>query len=1260
MDSAHHLTGFIHLDIRHSSFTTSHPHPRCDSRSQTSHSSPYTHIRRFEPPSPASTEFHYSIAQSPHGSHGVPEFIHTSYPTPHTGMIVPAHHRGSVGSMTSQPFVHRSGSLAGSDRWSPHSNHTQGPNHSDESLSQNGWKGMSDIKKAEMEGKLPAWSELKTKAGKERKRLPLACIVCRRKKIRCSGEKPACKHCLRARIPCVYKVTTRKAAPRTDYMAMLDRRLRRMEERVIKVTPKEELPDLGTTGRSAVRPPIPGTAKAQRFTPSKKRSADEAFVQELAEWTEGKKPVGMPDAQARLRKQVEGENRLFTEGASDLPPPAIQEHLAEVFFDCVYGQSYLLLHKPSFMRKLKSGAVPPVLILAVCAISSRFSTHPQINSEPACLRGEQWATPARKIVEKRHYEPNITILTVMLILGLHYFGTCEGGLSWSFGGQAMRMAYALQLHRELDHDPLGRQNDKNAERPPELSFTDREIRRRTMWASFLMDTFNSSGTGRPAFGNEDYMQIQLPIKEAYFQMEVPGATEDLEGHVPNAMTPGNGLPSDPKENMGVAAYVIRAVILWRRIVKYLNLGGKEKDPHSLWDPLSTFADLRRQIKRFKESLPADLVYSLDNLETHSAERVSNQFLYLHLIITQCTLFLNRFAVPTSPLARPPKDMPQQFLNDASQQVVEAANKISQLIDASAGHNLHAPFAGYCAYAASTVQVYGLFSKNTALEHSSKENLRHNYKYLDRMKKYWGIFHYMAEGVKEIYRHFADAAMNANRRRNMDQTSSTLTPDASRQGTPMFQYGDWFDKYPHGVNEAEWEKGHHEYKKEQGAEAVMSQGSDLQSVEEFFASLSPPSKADDATYGQRGKSLQGASRKVARRRGKSVAESQNQPVDIDDSVANMNIDIGGINNPHLQSLAQQQQQQQEQQATPNYLPNQAQSYSNQQMMDTSTPSDMYQNPYDTTTYNPSYFDLSAFQNPSFASHFPDIVNLSQLDRQIVFGAYAGLDASTAIAANMNQNNNARSSLNQNHLNNNVALSNANASAIANLWDHAGLDIGSAGGGAASHHTPSGTITTPGGGGPGGLSTGDGFLGSANTIPFSNDNSLGRAGSGSSHHQNMNDMNNMHMNNMSMGMGMSMGMQSAWFMPFNIEPPVFTAGGPIDANDGTSVDLDLDGSSARQQNNTGRGGSGQGLGGAQGRKPSSGAAGGGGAGGAGNTGGFVMGDFDGGGISQRVGKEASRLRRESELEGFARGSDVDVDDGGAGEAEEWEVRQQKRES
>jgi len=812
--------------------------------------------------------------------------------------------------------------------------------------------GNAQNKEPEKE-KPPPWSELKTKAGKERKRLPLACIACRRKKIRCSGEKPACKHCFRSRIPCVYKVTTRKAAPRTDYMAMLDKRLKRMEERVIKAIPKDEPRDMAAIGRACVRPAVPGQApKAPRSAAQKKRSADEAFAAELEEWTRiGRNPP--PEVfSANRGGKAEEKSSLLTEGAEFLPPMEIQEHLAEVFFDCVYGQSYLLLHKPSFMRRLKAGTVPPVLILAVCAVSARFSTHPQLNSEPAFLRGENWATPAAQIALRRHDEPNITILTVFLLLGLHEFGTCHGGRSWSFGGQALRMAYALQLHRELDYDPLG-QNGKGSQ----LSFTDREIRRRTMWACVLMDRYNSSGSQRPPIGNEKFLQIQLPIKESHFQMEIPGPTEDLEGNVPNPVPEGMGQLSNPKDNMGVSAYIIRAIMLWGRIVDYLNLGGKKKDPHPLWSPESGYSRLKRQIEEFSASLPPSLTFTHENLQNHAAEKIANQFLFLHIIIHQNMLFLNQFAIPLSPGGRPPKDMPRSFLSDAGRAAVEAAHHISMLIDRASGYLLTVPFAGYCAYTASTVHIWGIFSKNAQLEARSKENLRHTYRYLNKMKRYWGMFHYMVESAKERYRQFADAAIKG--------------PHASQDGqpAPMFQYGDWFDKYPHGVSKTHWEDPDTNVKKATGDDAVMGQQPDLQSVEEFFASLSPAQRPE-------------VPRKQQRRNAKDV-QSQSRMM------------------PQNNTAIFEQSPQEQQPPPPPPPPQQ------QQMMDMSManahgvmgaattrdfshlndPSSMYpQNR--PQSYEPAPFDFGWTTD-----HLP------QLDRQFVYGAYAGVDPNSTLNANL---------------------------------------------------------------------------------------------------------------------------------------------------------------------------------------------------------------------------------------------------------------------
>jgi len=251
-------------------------------------------------------------------------------------------HRSSLGNLDNGGEGPRNSSVDGSESTSPVSVRGQSGRHSDGAgtwthrSSHDGL--MSSEIKEEPEAK-PAWSELKTKAGKERKRLPLACIACRRKKIRCSGEHPACRHCTRSRIPCVYKVTTRKAAPRTDYIAMLDKRLKRMEERVIKIIPKEELAEASAIPRANLKPSGPPYS-------GKKRGAEEAFGSQLDAWAESK-------ANSTLKGRKPDESKINTEGAEHLPSKEIQEYLSEVFFDYLYGQSYHLMHKPSYIRRLR-------------------------------------------------------------------------------------------------------------------------------------------------------------------------------------------------------------------------------------------------------------------------------------------------------------------------------------------------------------------------------------------------------------------------------------------------------------------------------------------------------------------------------------------------------------------------------------------------------------------------------------------------------------------------------------------------------------------------------------------------------------------------------------------------------------------------------------------------------------------------------------------------------------------------------------------
>lgn len=231
------------------------------------------------------------------------------------------------------------------------------------------------------------------------------------------------------------------------------------------------------------------------------------------------------------------------------------------------------------MLDRRAGTVPVVLVLAVCAVSARFSKHPAVRHDPPFLAGENFASEARRLLLKSFDTPNITNLIVSIILGLHEFGTCHGGRSWALGGMATRMAHALQLHKEANQDPMGKvhplmrpdYNHDGGSMSGYMSFTDKEIRRRCMWACFVMDRFNSSGTERPCIINESELEIQLPVHDRNLQLDASAITEQLDGGVKGAADLSEEeRVAKAAEGMGIGAYMVRAVAIYGRVVKYLS------------------------------------------------------------------------------------------------------------------------------------------------------------------------------------------------------------------------------------------------------------------------------------------------------------------------------------------------------------------------------------------------------------------------------------------------------------------------------------------------------------------------------------------------------------------------------------------------------------------------------------------------------------------------------------------------------------------
>ncbi|KAG6065069.1 hypothetical protein E4U16_000543 [Claviceps sp. LM84 group G4] len=190
-------------------------------------------------------------------------------------------------------------------------------------------------------------------------------------------------------------------------------------------------------------------------------------------------------------------------------------------------------------------------------------------------------------------------------------------------GLAVRMAHALKINIEYDADILCTQVDTAAP-----SVVSRESRRRLMWACYVLDAWAGSGVDQLTLLRENDIKIQLPSNERNFGLRIPSVTETLGvGHVLQFLPPAV-VPRRPTANMGIMAYYIRVVALWKRIVRYVNHFHAASPP--LWEPDSLFAALEADLHLWRQELPDFVDYTA---ETIYARLDSNQLGALVLILS---------------------------------------------------------------------------------------------------------------------------------------------------------------------------------------------------------------------------------------------------------------------------------------------------------------------------------------------------------------------------------------------------------------------------------------------------------------------------------------------------------------------------------------------------------------------------------------------------------------------------------------------------
>lgn len=288
--------------------------------------------------------------------------------------------------------------------------------------------------------------------------------------------------------------------------------------------------------------------------------------------------AGDTERRQRPRKNTHTISNNTVSGPRDSPRPlldALDERILtpqtwqELFdiFQIHYSADLPFLHPPTFLKPLRyasqqlpavpgsrppnsSPARPPAsteFLLAFLALTARF--HPKLvaHHSPATsvrasnplIASEYYAAAANERLANLwtdNQTQDIERIQAFLMLGLHDWGTCRGSKAWLTVGLAIRAAQAMGLQYEMDLDdaPMSRsmaltceaermgvkhsslKSSVGASKSTEDAFILQEIRRRTFWSCYIMDRYLSSGKYRPQMLYARELRIQLPASERSF------------------------------------------------------------------------------------------------------------------------------------------------------------------------------------------------------------------------------------------------------------------------------------------------------------------------------------------------------------------------------------------------------------------------------------------------------------------------------------------------------------------------------------------------------------------------------------------------------------------------------------------------------------------------------------------------------------------------------------------------------------------------
>ncbi|KAI1349588.1 fungal-specific transcription factor domain-containing protein [Xylaria sp. FL0043] len=528
----------------------------------------------------------------------------------------------------------------------------------------------------------------------------LACMICRKRKLRCDGIKPSCSTCTRLGHSCAYDEVRKKSGPKRGYVKALEERLKQVEELL-----KTQEPSSSTSPEATKTSHVTAFEQArnqQAAVPPNFNVANPSLAitgdRDLDRWRfSGESPQGngldefsftnnMPMSMNSMDPSFTWE--MIGLGLEEpLPPQETIDELHQIFFEKIHP-SVPMIHKFRYLAamNLAPNQRPPVALryaiwTLACSITDKYKDLKDL-----------FYQRARKYVEadaiKGYGEHSITVAHCQahVLLASYEFKMMYFPRAWMNTGAAVRLAQMIGLHR-IDGNGL----DVKQCLPPPRDWTEREERRRTFWMAFCEDRYASIGTGWPMTVDERDIMTNLPASDEAFNLSRPEQTQTLA----EAMSPAGAA------KLSAFSGIVLMATLFGRNLTHLHRPDVDDRDH---DMNGEFWKRHRHL----DNILLNTSLCLPNQLKLPAGLSNPNIVFTNMNIHTSTICLHQAAI----FKADKNVLPPTVSAESKVRCITAANEIASIMRMTSHMDLSAmnPFVSFCLYVAARVFVQYLKSR----------------------------------------------------------------------------------------------------------------------------------------------------------------------------------------------------------------------------------------------------------------------------------------------------------------------------------------------------------------------------------------------------------------------------------------------------------------------------------------------------------------------------------------------------------------------